>query len=96
MGRFGAPPFTSTRAETDKIGVCHGTVLHTISWERIQPFLLQRVQILNAEEHPCGVEIVWRLLQIRTNNLHFPASVFLTDDTSIITEDIFNTQKKHD
>ncbi|GBN51046.1 hypothetical protein AVEN_198421-1, partial [Araneus ventricosus] len=75
LDRFGAASRTSTQA----LAAANGAEWSALLEEGLQPFHVQRVQCLNADDNFRRLNFMRRMLQVRANNPQFPAFVLFTD-----------------
>ncbi|GBN49725.1 hypothetical protein AVEN_199504-1 [Araneus ventricosus] len=75
LDRFGAASRTSTQA----LAAANGAEWSALHEEGLQPFRVQRVQCLNADDNFRRLNFMRLMLQVRANNPQFPAFVLFTD-----------------
>lgn len=88
LDRSGATPPTSTQRTSTTIGICHSTAWRILHKEVMQPFHVQIVQCLNADEYPRRSDFVGGFLQLNNseqlilNNMQSPALVLFNGESA--------------
>lgn len=88
-------PSSSTRGIARQFGVSQSSVWRILNEERLHPFHLQRVQLLEAEDYPKRVTFCQWFMQRTAVDPNFPTYVLFTDEASFTREGVFNTHNSH-
>ena len=88
-------PSTSTRAIAKDLNTSNANVWNVLQEIGMQPFKIQKVQDLSADDFPQRVAICQWYLHKIVNIPDFHTSVLFTDEATFTREGIFNSHNSH-
>jgi hypothetical protein len=95
LEHFENNPTTSTRSAAHVLHLSQTTVWEVLHGNGRHPFHVQRVQELNAEDHPRRVQFARWFLNKEVEQPCFPSKVLFTDEASFTREGIVNVHNLH-
>lgn len=88
-------PGTSVRALAVATGRAGTTVHRVLQGEGLHPFHVQRVQLLQLDDHPRRVAFAQWFVNQSAADMHFASSVLFCDEATFSREGMFNTHNAH-